>query len=100
MGESNSERSFELVKEIGDSLVPGLKLTKDFPEYHPNGKCPILDIQVWLEEKQGFKRIRHTYPRQDCAPCQGRRILGVEEEEEDLKKADGESKTRKKLGNN
>ena len=42
-------------------MIPGLKLTKDLPEYHQNGKCPMLDIQVWLEEKQGFCKIRHTF---------------------------------------
>ena len=43
-GLSDSERTLELIKEIGDSLVPGLKLTKDLPEYHENKKFPVLDI--------------------------------------------------------
>ena len=58
---SDADRTMELVREVGDKLVPGLKLTKDLPEYHPNGKCPMLDIQVWLEERQGFCKIRHTF---------------------------------------
>ena len=58
---SASVRTMELVREVGDKLVPRLKLTKDLPEYYPNGKCPMLDIQVWLEEKQGFSKIRHTF---------------------------------------
>ena len=47
-GLSDMERTLELIREVGDNLVPGLKLTKDLPEYHENGKCPVLDIQVWL----------------------------------------------------
>ena len=60
-GLSDTERTLELIREVGDNLVPGLKLTKDLPEYHENGKCPVLDIQVWLEEKEGFMKIRHSF---------------------------------------
>ena len=60
-GPSDSKRTMDLVKDIGDTLAPGLRLTADLPEYHPNRKCPMLDIQVWVEEKEGFDRIRHTF---------------------------------------
>ena len=32
-GASDSERTMELIREVGDKLVPGLKLTIDLPEY-------------------------------------------------------------------
>lgn len=61
IGVSDSQRTMDLMKDIGDTLVHGLKLTADLPEYHPNGKCLMLDIQIWVEEKEGFHTIRHTF---------------------------------------
>ena len=36
-------------------------------------------------------------PRHDCAPCQGRRVLGQEEIEDTLKRSDGEEVPKKSL---
>ena len=46
-GKTDTLRTMELIREVGNTLVPGLKLTIDLPEFHPNGKCPMLNIQVW-----------------------------------------------------
>ena len=51
----------ELVREIGNTLVPGLKLTLDLPEFHPTGKVPMLDIQVWIEKVEDYCVIRHSF---------------------------------------
>ena len=60
-GKTDSLRTIELVKEIGDCLVPGLRLTFDLPELHPSGKCPMLDIQVWVEDREECSLVRHTF---------------------------------------
>ena len=54
---SDEERTMELVRELADTLVPGLRFTKDIPGYHTNGKCPMLDVQVWLEDRGDHKII-------------------------------------------
>ena len=51
----------DLIKEVRDSLVPGLRLTVDLPELHKTGKVPMLDIQVWLEQDQDHSIIRHSF---------------------------------------
>ena len=51
----------DLIKEVGDTLVPGLRLTVDLPELHKSGKVPMLDIQVWLEQDQDHSIIRHSF---------------------------------------
>ena len=54
-GKSDTLRTMELLRQVGNTLVPGLKLTIDLPELHDDGKCPMLDIKVWKEEtKEGF----------------------------------------------
>merc|ERR1712240_688144 len=34
----------------------------DLPQYHPNGRCPMLDLQVWSEKEEGKPvSIRHSF---------------------------------------
>ena len=56
-GRTDSTRTFDLIKEIGNRLVPGLSLTVDLPELHASGKCPMLDPSVWIENKEGYNKI-------------------------------------------
>ena len=28
---------------------------------HDSGKCPMLDLQVWIDKKEGHCRVRHTF---------------------------------------
>ena len=58
---SDSVRMIGLVRDIGNKLVIRLKLTVDLPDFHPTGKCPMLDIQVWIEERTCFCRIPHSF---------------------------------------
>ena len=58
---SDSLRTMELVREVGNSLVPGLKLTLDIPEFHQTGKVPMLDIQVWVDQEMDSAVIRHSF---------------------------------------
>ena len=51
----------EKILWIGNRLVPGIKLTMDLPEFHDNGKYPMLDLQVWVDTKEDHKRIRHSF---------------------------------------
>ena len=43
-GKSDAAWTFSLIREIGDTLIPGLKLTVDLPELHQSGRCPMLDL--------------------------------------------------------
>ena len=60
-GKTDAARTFDLIREIGDTLILGLKLTVDLPELHQSGRCPMLDIQVWMEEHEGRCRVRHSF---------------------------------------
>ena len=58
---SDSKRTLALIREVGDMLVPGLKSTVDLPELYSSGKCPMLNLQVWIEETSRGSLIRHAF---------------------------------------
>ena len=60
-GKSPQQLTMEKILWIGNRMVPGIKLTMDLPEFYPNGKCPMLDLQVWVDTCQDHKRIRHSF---------------------------------------
>jgi hypothetical protein len=61
-------RTMTLVKELADSLTPGIKFTIDLPSYLKDGKTPMLDTAVWVQKSsnpndlQGDS-IRYTFMR-------------------------------------
>ena len=38
------------LKEIADSILPGIEMEVDIPENHEDGKLPILDMKVYMSE--------------------------------------------------
>ena len=44
----DDERTFETIREIGNSVNPMIQLTVDYPGKHANGRFPILDLEVWI----------------------------------------------------
>ena len=43
----------ELFQRIGNGIHNSIKLEIDHPGRHENGKMPLLDVKVWLEEQEG-----------------------------------------------
>ena len=39
------ERTFNLLKEISDSIFACVKLTVDVPSFHLDGRLPVLDLK-------------------------------------------------------
>ena len=59
--------TMEKILWVGNRLVPGIKLTMDLAELHTNGKCPMLDLQVWVDEIDGKHFIRHSFYKKKVA---------------------------------
>ena len=54
----SDKRTFEIVREVGDSVDPMIQLTVDYPSNHPNNRVPILDLEVWIERRQeGYQQV-------------------------------------------
>ena len=45
------ERTMELMREMASSLIPGIHFTVDLLSRYPEGKVPMLDLQVWSDER-------------------------------------------------
>ena len=59
------KRTMDLIKQIGDSIHMSIVLGGDVPSNHTDGKVPILDLKVWIEDIEtpnGKKRyIMHEH---------------------------------------
>ena len=40
----------EHLKEVANSVQNGIEMEEDLPSRNPDGKLPILDMEVWLDE--------------------------------------------------
>ena len=58
-----SDRSMMLkLKALADSIDPSLKATTDVGSNHEDGRLPILDLKVWIEESiSGIYTIMHSH---------------------------------------
>ena len=61
--EPDDIRTFRIMCEIGNTIGPVIQLEFDAPSMHHEGKLPILDIKVWIEEG----KIRHSFYRKEVA---------------------------------
>ena len=74
-GMSADKRTMNLIKQVGDDIHPSIRLEIDYPSKHEDGKLPILDLKVWVEdrekEEQGRMKkvstILYEYYRKDVA---------------------------------
>ena len=46
------KRTMELIRQVGDDIHPSIKLEVDYPSKHPDKKLPILDLKVWVEQRE------------------------------------------------
>ena len=61
--EPDDIRTLRILCDIGNTIDPSIQLEFDAPSMHQDGKLPILDIKVWVEEG----RIRHSFYRKEVA---------------------------------
>ena len=62
MEEPGDKRTFEIVRQVGDSLEEMIKLTADYPSNHVTGRVPILDMEVWISrDEEGVSKIRWSF---------------------------------------
>ena len=54
-------QSVQTIKVIGNSIHESIQLETDCPENHEDKKLPILDLKVWLKQRNDRKFIMHEY---------------------------------------
>ena len=48
--EPKDKHTMETLQQIANDIHPSIQLEIDVPSNHKDGKMPILDLKVWLEE--------------------------------------------------
>ena len=56
--EEAEERTSQVLKEVADSVQPGIVMDIDHPSRNVESKLPILDMEVWLNG-DGLAVYRH-----------------------------------------
>ena len=60
-GKMKDERTMSIVKQVGNSSHPSIRLEVEYPSKYSDNKMPILDIKVWIEEKCGKRIIMYEF---------------------------------------
>ena len=48
----NEVQGMAMFQRIGNSIDASIKLETDSPSKHRDGKMPLLDVKVWIEESK------------------------------------------------
>ena len=48
----------ELIRQVGDDVHPSIKLEVDYPSKHPDKKLLILDLKIWVEQRERDSRVK------------------------------------------
>ena len=67
-----NKTTMEKVQSIANGIHPSIYVTIDYPSNHPNNRLPVLDLQLWIEEKstvdQPSRRyVMHTHYMKDIS---------------------------------
>ena len=76
----------KLMRTIGDSITPMIKLEEDVPSNHEDNRLPILDLIVWVEDNRAkhvfYKKpmaSRKVISSRSAAPTSEKRTILVQE---------------------
>ena len=64
--EMEDKRMARVLKDIANSVMPGIVMEEDFPSKNVDGKMPILDMKVWTDETDGFIMFQHYQKPMSC----------------------------------
>ena len=65
---TGDRRTMEVVRDIGNSIHPSIQLEVDYPSNYEDGKMPLLDLKVWVQEgNDGSSRIIHEFYTKDVS---------------------------------
>lgn len=50
----DDERTMKLIQAIANTIHPSIRMTIDYPSRYEEGKVPMFDIKMWIEELNGI----------------------------------------------
>ena len=63
----HDKRTMKLLQAIANSIHSSIRMTIDYPSNHPDGKVPMLDVKMWIEEKGGRLQIIYEHYEKEMA---------------------------------
>jgi hypothetical protein len=60
-GVPQDERTMKLLQTVANSIHPSIRMTIDYPSRYADGKVPMLDVKMWLEEVNGRRVILYEH---------------------------------------
>ena len=60
-GVPKDERTMKLLQSIANSIHHSIRMTIDYPSKHADGKVPMLNVKLWIEEIDGQRRLLYEH---------------------------------------
>ena len=61
------EKVMKRIQKIGNMIHQSIQLTYDCPSKNEDGKLPILDVKMWVEEEEGRQTIAHEFYQKEIS---------------------------------
>lgn len=62
------KRTAKLISSVANTISPMIQMEEECPSNHPDGRMPILDLEVWVEKR----KIHHQFFKK---PMAGRKVV-------------------------
>ena len=66
-GMPDDERTMKLLQSVANSIHRSIRMTIDYPSRYAEGKCPMLDVKMWIEEIDGGYYILYEHYEKEMA---------------------------------
>ena len=66
-GIPHDERTMKLLQTVANSIHPSIRMTIDYPSKYIDGKVPMLDVKMWLDEINGRHVIVYEHYEKEIA---------------------------------
>ena len=63
----DDERTMKLLQTIANTIHNSIRMTIDYPSKHAEGKVPMLDVRMWIDETEGRRRILYEHYEKEMA---------------------------------
>ena len=64
---NEDERTMVLLQSVGNAIHPSIQLEIGYPSKHVNGKIPLLDLKIWIEERREGCRVAQEHYQKDVS---------------------------------
>ena len=66
-GIPNDERTMKFLQAVANSIHPSIRVTIDYPSKYTEGKVPMLDLRMWIQERDGRLFIVYEHYEKEMA---------------------------------